>query len=210
MHRIMLGVSSTLAILAVVAGGPTTSIAHDQDELCNTLVDGDGDAIKEADGDFVGHSDSSPCQGAGNAATETYNGDAKADNGDAKADDVSKVVAIAPAVVAPEPLVVYFDSNQDSLSASSEAEVQAFASLLTASDPKGLKVVGHTDTSGSAELNEKLSKARADQVASTLVDAGVSVDLISFGASGEGNLAVETPDNTREANNRRVTITPVY
>ena len=200
MHRIMLGVTSTLAILAVVAGGPTTSIAHDQEELCNALVDGDGDSIKESDGDLIGHNDSSPCQTTANANGATDNGEA----------EESKVVAVEPAVVELEPLVVYFGNNEDSLSAGSQAEVQEFASQLAASDPKGLQVVGHTDTVGATELNDRLSKARADSVASALVDAGVSADLISFGASGEDNLAVDTPDNTQEPNNRRVTVTPVY
>ena len=115
-----------------------------------------------------------------------------------------------PEPVTIDPLTVYFDSGSDSVSAGSSAEIQAFAEQLTATNPKSIQVVGYTDTSGSAALNKQLSEARAANVVASLVDAGIPASLISQESAGEEALAVETPDGTREPNNRRVLITPDY
>jgi len=83
------------------------------------------------------------------------------------------------------------------------------AALLETS-PQSLNVVGYTDTTGPADVNRRLSEKRANSVASALQEAGIPGGLIARSASGEDKLAVDTPDDTREASNRRVTITPTY
>lgn len=199
MYRNMIGASSALAILALLAGIPATGFAHEGSRLCNVILDGDGEPVLESDRDDIAHSNSAACA----------DGEDKVENTDAGQQTAKASEAPAPAAVV-DPLIVYFDVNQDQLDAGALAEVDAYAAALTAGSPKLLNVVGYTDTSGPADLNARLSEARANSVVAALIEAGVPTDMISRGASGEDELAITTPDGTREANNRRVTVTPAY
>ncbi len=69
-----------------------------------------------------------------------------------------------------------------------------------------ITVVGHTDTSGSAAYNQRLSVRRANVVVEALVDMGARRTAIQASGVGETDLAVQTPDNTKEAKNRRAVI----
>jgi outer membrane protein OmpA-like peptidoglycan-associated protein len=199
MNRNLAGASSAILMLVCLAGFPQAGIAHEDKNLCNVLLDGDGEPVRERDSDSIAHGNTFDCpeEGADEAAS------------------VENVAAPAPEPVeAPvavvEPLVVYFDVNEKSVDAGSRAEVNAYVVSLLATAPETLNVVGYTDTSGSVELNRRLSEARADSVSAALIDAGVPAGMITRGASGESELAVATPDGTREASNRRVTVTPGY
>jgi outer membrane protein OmpA-like peptidoglycan-associated protein len=200
MNRNLAGASSALVMLACFVGFPQAGITHQGDEdLCNVVVDGDGEPVLERDSDRIAHSNSTSCP---DEAVEEV---AAVQHTSAEAPASAEA---AEAIV--EPLVVYFDVNERKLDAGSLAEINAYAVSLQATSPKGLKVVGYTDTSGSAELNQRLAEARANNVGTALIDAGVSAGMISRDASGEDELAIRTPDGTREAGNRRVTVTPVY
>lgn len=196
MYCNMTGASSALAILALLAGAPTAALAHEDGKLCNVIVDGDGEPLLESDSDSIAHANSSECADS-------------AESADAGQQTTAVAATEAPAASI-EPLIVYFDVSQDSLDAGARAEVDAYVTGLMPTSPTSLDVIGYTDTSGSAELNAKLSEARANSVAAALIEAGVPAGMITRGASGEGDLAIDTPDGTREANNRRVTISPVY
>lgn len=196
MYRNLIGASSALALLALLTGAPASGIAHEDGKLCNVILDGDGEPVLESDSDKIAHSNSSDCpdeSSVENVAVER----------DTAAVDTSVAASITP-------LDIYFDVGQDELDAGAQAELDAYAKALLATSPSSLEVVGFTDTSGSADLNAKLSAARAESVVAALANAGVPADMIETGAEGEGELAVQTPDDTREANNRRVTITPAY
>lgn len=71
---------------------------------------------------------------------------------------------------------------------------------------KGLKmqlyIAGYTDTVGSASDNIALSNARARAIAAWFKKAGLKIPVFYQGF-GESVLAVQTPDNTPEARNRR-------
>jgi adhesin transport system outer membrane protein len=70
-----------------------------------------------------------------------------------------------------------------------------------------MSIVGHSDTLGSAELNEALSLKRAQAVADWLVSQGAKVDTLTVRALGKRQLQVATPDARDEARNRRVEVT---
>ena len=67
-------------------------------------------------------------------------------------------------------------------------------------------VVGHTDTSGSARYNQRLSERRAKAVADAMVGLGVNQSLLSVDWKGESMPAVNTGDGVKEPLNRRATI----
>ena len=203
MYRNMIGASSALAILAFLASVPATGFAHQDNHLCNVILDGDGEPVRESDDDDVTHSNNADCAENHTASSS------KVENTDVKQQTAVVDDAPAPAAIV-DPLVVYFDVSQDQLTAGARAEVNAYVEALTVASPKSLTVVGYTDTSGAADLNARLSEARANSVAAALIEAGLPASMISRGSSGEDDLAITTPDGTREANNRRVTVTPAY
>lgn len=108
----------------------------------------------------------------------------------------------------PVPLysLVYFKFATDELTPESrELARQIYNSVLERATPEVL-VTGHTDTSGSAELNMRLSQDRAEAVKRDLVKLGIDVKTIRTFAKGESEPLIETPDDTREPKNRRVEI----
>ena len=70
-----------------------------------------------------------------------------------------------------------------------------------------ISLVGHADTSGSAQYNVGLSQRRVNRVASALDAAGVNMGGVTRAARGEADPAVATGDGVREPRNRRVEIT---
>ena len=69
-----------------------------------------------------------------------------------------------------------------------------------------ITVVGHTDTMGSADFNQRLSVRRANVVVEALVDMGARRAAITATGVGKTDLAVPTADGVREAKNRRAVI----
>jgi OOP family OmpA-OmpF porin len=206
MNSNLTGASSALVMLVCLAGFPAAASAHQDQNLCNVILDGDGEPVLESDSDTIAHGNTTNCPDDGGAAAAD---DAANEEQQAAAPAAAPEPVEAPAAIV-EPLVVYFDVNEKGLDAGSRAEVDAYVVSLLATSPKALNVVGFTDTSGPADLNRRLSEARADSVSAALIKAGVPAGMITRSASGEDDLATETADGTREASNRRVTVTPGY
>ncbi len=69
-----------------------------------------------------------------------------------------------------------------------------------------IAVTGHTDTSGAPAYNMALSLRRANAVKDALVREGIAAASIAVTGRGETQLLVQTGDNVREPQNRRVEI----
>lgn len=67
-------------------------------------------------------------------------------------------------------------------------------------------LAGHTDTSGTADYNMRLSERRARAIAAELVARGVPETALEVTWFGETELRVPTGDGVREPQNRRVEI----
>jgi len=67
-------------------------------------------------------------------------------------------------------------------------------------------VIGHTDTVGGLEYNDKLSRARAERMRDMLVELGIPPERIQAAGRGKRELLVPTEDNISEPRNRRVEI----
>jgi outer membrane protein OmpA-like peptidoglycan-associated protein len=67
-------------------------------------------------------------------------------------------------------------------------------------------IQGHTDTTGTPEYNNDLSRRRANNVAQVVEASGISREKIIIQAMGETDLKVQTADNVDNEANRRVVV----
>ena len=123
--------------------------------------------------------------------------------------DEPPVVIIPPDVVeAPKPkqFIIFFGFNKCNITAEADAVLSEAASSAKSGGGASVRIVGHTDTSGSNAYNQKLSECRANATKSNLVGKGVSDGAISTSGKGETELMVQTGDRVKEPQNRRATI----
>jgi OOP family OmpA-OmpF porin len=102
---------------------------------------------------------------------------------------------------------VYFDFDSWSLTAEDLTQISQAVAAAKAGAQSRVTIVGHTDTSGSAEYNLKLSERRAGVVKDTMVQMGARPEAIQVSGVGKSDLAVQTADGVKEARNRRAVIT---
>ncbi len=108
--------------------------------------------------------------------------------------------------VAPRFYSIFFDFDDDSIS---DVASRVVAEILSdwSSREGDLALVGHADSSGSADYNMGLSQRRAQNVRTMLEEGGMSGSRVTNPGVGETDLAVPTADGVREPRNRRVTVT---
>ena len=100
---------------------------------------------------------------------------------------------------------IYFDTGKADVKPESEAALKEIAKLLKDDANLKLYVVGHTDNSGTLEVNMKLSQDRAVAVVNALVSKH-NVGASRLKACGDGPTAPVASNDTEEgrALNRRV------
>lgn len=114
--------------------------------------------------------------------------------------------AETPVMEAPGRYLVFFPLDKAELSVDDREIVTQAAEEFRITGSARIEVTGHTDTSGSAEHNRRLSERRAQMVADELERLGIpAADLIVIGR-GEEDLRIPTADNVVEDGNRRVEI----
>jgi len=101
---------------------------------------------------------------------------------------------------------VFFGYNKCNITAEADAVLSEAAAAAKSGGSASVRIVGHTDTSGSNAYNQKLSECRANAAKTNLVGKGVSEGSISASGKGETQLAVATGDGVKEPLNRRSTI----
>lgn len=97
-----------------------------------------------------------------------------------------------------------FEVGKSSMNDDLRPILDRFASGLDAN--MAVRVVGHTDSSGSDAVNNPLSKARADSVKSYLVARGVAADRVITEGKGEYQPVADNSTEAGRAKNRRVEI----
>lgn len=115
----------------------------------------------------------------------------------------------APEPMAPEDAVylVFFNWDSENLGSGALNVLDAVATEVAKNPPSQINIIGHSDTSGPQDYNQKLAFQRANTVRDALIERGVDPNILMVDSRGESELLVETPDNVREPANRRVNIT---
>lgn len=197
---------------AALAAGPSPS---------GTILVAQGDEADDTggEGDDAGAADA---QGGDEAGTAEA-GDDSADNPDEVPDSADMDAAEAEVrrqlndariqvqrrgarliVIMNASILFSFDSYE--VSREGTAAAQTIARVLVRHRRSTVEVNGHTDTRGTPAYNDVLSDNRARAVAQILVASGVAPERIRANGYGESQLAVQTPDETKEIRNRRVEI----
>ena len=106
----------------------------------------------------------------------------------------------------PTSYMLYFLEGKDELTDESKRELEnVFADLKRRPLPD-IMVIGHTDTVGSLDYNDKLSRARADRLREMLMELGIPGERIGAAGRGKRELLVPTEEDVSEPRNRRVEI----
>lgn len=114
--------------------------------------------------------------------------------------------AIAARPPLPERFLLYFESGGAKLTSESEALLPKIIANAAKRPGVDVSIIGHTDTVGKPDANEKLALTRAQFVAELIKTQGLAVHALSVESHGERNPLVPTPDETPEPKNRRVEI----
>jgi outer membrane protein OmpA-like peptidoglycan-associated protein/tetratricopeptide (TPR) repeat protein len=98
---------------------------------------------------------------------------------------------------------VFFDTGKSTIKSESNTELDRLVKLMK--DVPGLKIElsGHTDNTGSASGNQKLSQSRADAVVAYLVSKGVSKSRFTSKGYGDSKPVASNSTNEGRQLNRR-------
>ena len=113
------------------------------------------------------------------------------------------LAALPPAPVSHQ---LYFITETDQLTAESRAEAPAILAEVAKRPAAEVVVIGHTDTMGTDDYNDKLSLQRAVAVKQQLVALGFDPARVTVEGHGKRELLVQTGDGVPEARNRRAEI----
>lgn len=101
---------------------------------------------------------------------------------------------------------ILFATNSSTLSATSKADLDLFAVSLRNSPDTDITIYGHTDNTGSYEVNQRLSKARAESVASYLISNNVARTRLSTVGMAYDQPVADNATAAGRSQNRRVEI----
>ncbi|QKJ85032.1 OmpA family lipoprotein [Paramixta manurensis] len=102
---------------------------------------------------------------------------------------------------------VTFDSNSSTLKPAGANTLTGVAMVLKEYPKTAVNVIGYTDSTGTRELNMRLSQQRADGVGSALITQGVAANRIRTSGAGPDNPIATNTTEAGKAQNRRVEIT---
>ncbi len=101
---------------------------------------------------------------------------------------------------------VLFDVNKATLKPDSQLKLAKLAGILMVFQDMKLSIEGHTDSTGSEELNLRLSTDRARTVYEFLMSQGVSTDRMKYQGFGSSKPVAPNDTEANRAKNRRVEV----
>jgi outer membrane protein OmpA-like peptidoglycan-associated protein len=104
------------------------------------------------------------------------------------------------------PSDVSFDTGRADIKPNMRPILDQFANGLASQPNTDVRIVGHTDSTGSDELNNRLSLERAQATKNYLVSRGVSASQIQVAGRGEHEPVADNSSEAGRAHNRRVEV----
>jgi outer membrane protein OmpA-like peptidoglycan-associated protein len=100
-----------------------------------------------------------------------------------------------------------FESATTQLTPDSTQTLQNLALVMKAYPNANFQIVGHTDNTGTADANQKLSQDRADAVKASLANSGISADRLTTAGFGQDKPIASNDTEDGRAKNRRIELT---
>lgn len=130
---------------------------------------------------------------------------------------VAPVAPVAPPAPAPAPAApvsekvtfaadAFFDYAKSDLKPEAKAKMDDLVGKTQGVNLEVIIAVGHTDSTGNAELNNKLSVARAENVKNYLTSKGIEKNRVYTEGKGSSQPVADNKTNEGRAKNRRVEI----
>jgi outer membrane protein OmpA-like peptidoglycan-associated protein len=104
------------------------------------------------------------------------------------------------------PSDISFDSGRADINPRLRPILDQFANGLGGQQNTEVRVIGHTDNTGSDQLNDRLSLERAQSVKNYLVTRGVNAGAVQVAGRGEREPVADNGSEAGRAKNRRVEI----
>lgn len=98
---------------------------------------------------------------------------------------------------------IFFDTNKYELRPESKTELERLQSILVDNPQIRMEISGHTDSDGSAELNQKLSENRAKAVVDYLIQNGIDQSRLTYMGYGESQPVASNDTAEGKQENRR-------
>lgn len=105
-----------------------------------------------------------------------------------------------------ERFILYFEPGTATLTRESEQLITAIAAAVRRRAAVAIDISGHTDATGSDDVNDRLSLERAERVRELLQQQGATSGRMSVSSHGRGNPAITRPRGVAEPRNRRVEV----
>jgi len=102
--------------------------------------------------------------------------------------------------------LLYFEQGTTTLTPQSATVLTALRQEIAARSGPEVEVIGHTDTVGGEDDNDRLSMKRAEEVLTWLASQGFDRSMMSAVGRGERQLMQPTMDNVDNPANRRVEV----
>lgn len=102
--------------------------------------------------------------------------------------------------------ILYFEHDSTKLTKKSQALIPKVFKAAEEREPSEISVIGHTDTMGSFEYNNKLALQRANIIAEILRKYNTILKNLDVKSHGENDPLVLTKDGISEGKNRRVEV----
>jgi outer membrane protein OmpA-like peptidoglycan-associated protein len=101
---------------------------------------------------------------------------------------------------------ILFDTGKASIKPVSEEVLNNIIAILQEYTNAKFTIDGHTDSVGSAKLNQKLSEERAYSVMNYLIEKGIASNRLQAAGYGEDRPIADNGTRAGRATNRRVEI----
>lgn len=101
---------------------------------------------------------------------------------------------------------ILFNTNSSTLSATAKESLTKFAEEMKDLPDTDITVYGHTDNTGTAAVNERVSKQRADAVSSHLQSKGIAASRITAEGKSFNEPVADNGTAEGRAQNRRVEV----